>query len=264
MLTSSEFIETYALIGEKKTKAGTLNLFILAVLAGFFIGLGGAVTNIASNTISNPSVAKVVNGMLFPFGLIMVLLTGAELFTGNCLITISLLEHRATFSGMLRNLFIVYIGNFIGAMLLALACVYSGQISLSIHATFKTAVAKCSLNFSNAIILGILCNILVCVGVMCGLCGKNISGRSIGAYIPIAFFVICGFEHCIANMYYVPAGLFAKTIPELLQAATEKGINISDLTWGNFFLLNLLPVTIGNIIGGCVFSALIWKGHVKK
>ena len=264
MLTPSEFIESYALTGEKKTKAATLKLFMLAILAGFFIGLGGAVTNIASSTISNPSVTKIVNGMLFPFGLIMVLLTGSELFTGNCLITISLLEKRATFLGMLRNLFIVYIGNFVGAVLLAYACVYSGQISFSISATFKTAAAKCSLNFSNAIIFGILCNILVCVGVMCGLCGKSITGRSVGAYIPIAFFVICGFEHCIANMYYIPAGLFAKIIPEYLEAATKNGINLTNLTWKNFLVCNLLPVTIGNIIGGCIFSALIWAGHSKK
>ena len=179
------------------------------------------------------------------------------------MITISLLEKRATFSGMLRNLFIVYIGNFIGALLLAAACVYSGQISFSVLATLKTAAAKCSLNFSDAIILGILCNVLVCVAVMCGLCGKDITSRALGAYFPIAFFVICGFEHCVANMYYIPKGLLAKTFPEYLQLASENGINVSNLTWGNFFMKNLLPVTLGNIIGGCMFGALIWKSHKK-
>ena len=258
MFTPSEFVENYSSIGEKKTKSSTSKLLILGILAGFFIGLGGAVTNIASSSFSNP---KIINGLLFPFGLIMVLLTGSELFTGNCLITISLLEKKSTFLGMLRNLFIVYIGNFIGAILLAISCVYSGQISFSVLATLKTASSKCSLNFSNAIILGILCNVLVCVAVMSGLRSKDVTGRALGAYFPIAFFVICGFEHCVANMYYIPAGLLAKNFPEYLQLASENGIDISNLTWTNFFLKNLLPVTIGNIIGGCMFAALIWKSH---
>ena len=249
MLTPSEFITTYAAIGEKKTKAPTAKLFLSGILAGFFIGMGGVVTNVASNSIANTSVAKILCGLLFPFGLIMVMLTGAELFTGNCLITVSVLERRASFWGMLRNLLIVYVGNFVGAVLLAAACVYGGQISISSMATIKVAAAKCSMSFTSALILGILCNILVCTAVMMGLCAKSVAGRAMGAYFPVAFFVMSGFEHCVANMYYVPAGLFANVD------------NNPVLTWGNFVFNNLLPVTLGNIIGGCLLGALLWKIH---
>ena len=251
MLTPSEFIDAYSAIGERKVNAAALNLFLSGIMAGFFIGMGGVVTNVASNFITNPSVAKVVNGLLFPFGLIMVMMTGAELFTGNCLITISLLEGRVSFARMLRNLLIVYVGNFVGAVILAWAYVYSSPM---IDSTTRTAIAKCSLSFDRALILGILCNILVCTAVMMGLCAKSVTGRAMGAYFPIAFFVIAGFEHCVANMYYVPAGLFAKIY----------GLDISGLTWGKFLMNNLLPVTLGNIIGGCILSLLLWQIHTNK
>ena len=248
MLTPSEFINLYGNIGERKTKAGAVNLFMSGMLAGVFIGMGGVVTNVASSFTTNPAITKMLCGLLFPFGLIMVMLTGAELFTGNCLITISLLGGRVRFSGMLRNLIIVYLGNFAGAVLLAYAYTNTGAISLSLNATVKVAAAKSSMSFGSAVILGILCNILVCTAVMMGLCAKSVTGRAAGAYFPVAFFVIAGFEHCVANMYYVPAGIFAN-------------VDNPTLTWGNFIINNLLPVTLGNIIGGCLLGALLWKIH---
>ena len=251
MLTPSEFIDNYAAIGERKVKAPALNLFLSGIMAGFFIGMGGLVTNVVSNSITNPSVAKILCGLLFPFGLIMVMLTGAELFTGNCLITISLLEKRVSFAGMLRNLVIVYVGNFAGAVLLAYAYIHTGAISLSLNATLKVAAAKSSMSFGSAVILGILCNILVCTAVMMGLCAKSVTGRAAGAYFPVAFFVIAGFEHCVANMYYVPVGIFAN-------------VDNPALTWGNFLVNNLLPVTLGNIIGGCILSLLLWQIHRRR
>lgn len=264
MLSPKEFVSNYAAIGEGKAKSPLLRLLLLSILAGFFIGMGGAVTNTASHAITNVSAARLINGMLFPFGLIMVVFTGAELFTGNCLITISVLERRCGLGGMVRNLAVVYLGNFIGAALLAAACVYSGQLELSAGAlataTIKTAAAKCSLPFGRAVVLGILCNILVCAGVMCALCAKSGAGRAIGAFVPVSFFVICGFEHCIANMYYIPAGLLALAKYPQLAA----GLDTAMLTWGNFFLRNLVPVTLGNLIGGCGFAALVWMGHKTK
>ena len=248
MLTPSEFINLYGNIGERKTKAGAVNLFMSGMLAGVFIGMGGVVTNVASSFTTNPAITKMLCGLLFPFGLIMVMLTGAELFTGNCLITISLLGGRVRFSGMLRNLIIVYLGNFAGAVLLAYAYTNTGAISLSLNATVKVAAAKSSMSFGSAVILGILCNILVCTAVMMGLCAKSVTGRAAGAYFPVAFFVIACFEHCVANMYYVPAGIFAN-------------VDNPTLTWGNFIINNLLPVTLGNIIGGCLLGALLWKIH---
>lgn len=268
MLTPSEFVDAYAAIGRKKAEAPAAKLFILAVLAGFLIGMGGAVSNTASYAVENTSAAKIICGVLFPFGLVTVILTGAELFTGNCLIAVSVLSEQTDVWKMLRNFVIVYLGNFIGAAALSAACVYGGQLDLSngalALATIKTASAKCSLSFGKAITLGILCNILVCAAVMCALCAADTSGRTIGAYIPVSFFVICGFEHCVANMYYIPAGILALTVPKYAALASKIGMDFSTLEWHSFLCRNLLPVTLGNFIGGCAFAFLIWAGHRKR
>lgn len=267
MLSPGEFVDSYTAIGASKAKAPLYKLFLLAILAGFLIGMGGAVTNTASHAIENVSAAKIICGLLFPFGLIMVVLTGAELFTGNCLITISVLAKRTSLGGMLRNLCIVYAGNFVGAAALSAACAYSGQMNLSggslAVTTIKIAAAKCSLTVGSAVVLGALCNILVCTGVMCALCAKSVAGKAVGAFVPVSFFVFCGFEHCVANMYYIPAGLFALSVPKYAELAEAAGLNIAALTWSGFLLHNLLPVTLGNVLGGCGFAALMWAAHRK-
>ena len=225
-------------------------------------------TNTAAHTIANVSAARIICGFLFPFGLIMVILTGAELFTGNCLISISVLERKASPGGMLRSWGLVYLGNFGGALALAAACVFCGQLDYSGGAlavyTVKTAAAKCALPFGNAVVLGVLCNILVCAGVMCSLCAKDVSGRAVGAFVPVCVFVLCGFEHCVANMYYVPAGIFALSVPRYARLTLEAGVDVSALTWGSFLLHNLLPVTLGNILGGAGLGALLWACHGKR
>ena len=268
MLSPAEFIGSYAGIGEKKAKSPVWKLLLLGILAGFLIGMGGVASTVASHALESASAVRLASGLIFPFGLVMVILTGAELFTGNCLITISVLEKRVPLAGMVYNLVFVYIGNFIGSLLLAAACAFSGQMnynnSVLAVSVIKTGVAKCSLTFGRATVLGILCNLLVCIGVMCALCGKDIIGRAVGAYLPVAFFVIAGFEHCIANMYYVPAALFAKSVPAYASLATEAGVDLGALSWSAFIGHNLIPVTIGNIIGGCAFAALIWAGHRTK
>jgi len=267
VFSPSEFALNYAGAGAKKSEAPAGKLFPLAILAGMFIAFGGATANTAVHSISNVSAARIISGLLFPFGLVMVIMTGAELFTGNCLITISVLSKKTTLSKMLRNLVIVYIGNFAGSVLVAAGCAYAGQLNYSSGAlavlTIKIAAAKCTLPFGNAVVLGIFCNILVCVAVMLALCAKDAAGRAIGAYIPISIFVICGFEHCVANMYFIPAGLFALQIPKYAALAASAGIDVSVLTWGNFFAVNLLPVTLGNVIGGAAFAASMWFCHQK-
>lgn len=266
MLSSAEFLDSYVGIGEKRAGATTLKLLLLGILSGFAIGMGAAVTSAATFAIDNPSAAKIISGTLFPLGLIMVLFTGAELFTGNCLMTISLLEQRIRLKGMLRNLIIVYFGNFVGSILLAAAIVYCAGPGMATGLVVKTvsvAAAKCTLPFGKAVILGILCNILVCIAVMMALCSKDAVGRAVGAFGPICCFVICGFEHCVANMYYIPAGLLTMNIPACAQAAAVAGLDTTALTWGNFFLHNLLPVTIGNILGGCGFAVLLWAANCK-
>lgn len=248
MLTPEEFVIAYARIGAEKTRNSTGALFLGGVLAGFYIAMGALASGIAAHALENLSLARLVSGLLFPFGLMMVILTGAELFTGNCLILISVLEKKASVLKMIRNLVIVYIGNFIGAFLLALAAAYGGvfQNGALVDYAVQTAAGKCALPFGRAVVLGVLCNILVCAGVMCSLCAKSVPGRAIGALVPVSLFVICGFEHCVANMYYIPIGLFA---------------GAEGVTWRAFLLQNLLPVTLGNLLGGCGFGALIWLCH---
>lgn len=262
MLSPAEFVNFYAQVGAKKSSNSAARLCLSAMLAGFLIASGAVVASIASCGLDNLSVARVVSGLLFPFGLIMVIITGAELFTGNCLITISVLEKKATLAGMVRNLVIVYLGNLLGALFLAAAVAYSGAFDNAALGAYaiRTAANKCAIPFGRAVVLGILCNILVCAGVMCSLCGKSLPGRAIGAFVPVCFFVIGGFEHCVANMYYIPAGLLAAGVPSCAQLAQETGANLSALNLGGFFA-NLIPVTVGNIIGGCAFGALIWACH---
>lgn len=260
MLTPGEFVNFYAQVGAKKASNGAGRLFLAGVLAGFLIAFGAVAASTACYGLENPSVARVVGGLLFPFGLIMVILTGAELFTGNCMIIVSLLEKRAALTGMVRNLAIVYLGNLAGALLLAAAMAFSGAFSNGALAAYaiRTAAGKCSIPFGRAVVLGILCNILVCAGVMCALCGKSLPGRAIGAFVPVSFFVISGFEHCVANMYYIPAGLLAAEMaPDAANWARTAGVDLSALDMAGF-LRNMLPVTLGNLIGGCGFGALIW------
>ena len=266
VFTPAEITANYADTGAKKASSPVWKLLLLGILAGFLIGMGSAVTNTATHAISNVSAARIICGLLFPFGLGMVMLTGAELFTGNCMIPISVLEHKTSIGSMLKNWICVYIGNFIGGILLAIGCAYFGQFDysdggLAVY-TIKVAASKCSIVFPNAVVMGFFCNLLVCIGVLCATSAKDTAGKIIGAYIPVAFFVICGFEHCVANMYYVPAGLFAMNVPKYAQLAAEAGIDTSMLTWGNFLVRNLLPVTIGNILGGIAIAFTMWASHL--
>ena len=127
----------------------------------------------------------------------------------------------------------------------------------------KLAAGKCALPVGNAVILGVLCNVLVTVGVLLSLSAKDLAGRVAGAWLPVAFFVICGFEHCIANLFYIPAGLFAQAVPAYAALAADAGLDLSALTWGNFLLRNLLPVTVGNILGGTAMGGLCWYCHCR-
>ncbi len=266
--TPAQVAEKYAAAGRIKTNAPLLRQLLLALLAGFFIAMGGAATNTAAHTIENVGMARVVCGLLFPFGLAMVILTGAELFTGNTLLVISVLERRTTARAVLRSWVIVYLGNAAGAVLTAAGCAFGGQLQYSggqlAVFTMRLAAGKCALPAGNAVVLGFLCNLLVTAGVLMSLSAKSLTGRVLGAYLPVAFFVICGFEHSIANLYYIPAGLFAKTVAACAALAAGEGLTLSALTWTNFLCKNLLPVTAGNILGGVTMGALFWYCHGAK
>lgn len=262
LFTPAETAANYARAGAEKTRMPGWKLLLLGVMAGFFIGIAGQAAGTAAHAVENAGLAKLVSGAIFAFGLGMIVLMGAELFTGNCLIAVSVLEKRTTVPAMLRNWAFVYLGNFLGAAGAAAACVYTGRMGnadggLALFA-IRTAAAKCALPFATAVGLGVLCNVLVTVAVLMSLSAKDVPGRILGAYLPILFFVVCGFEHSVANMYYIPAGLFSLALPGCAASAAAAGLDVSGLTWGHFLLRNLLPVTLGNLVGGLAVAGTVW------
>lgn len=264
--TPVEYTTRYAESGEIKAQRPIWQMLTLGILAGFLIAMGAAVANTAIHGVDDGGIARLVAGLLFPFGLVIVILTGAELFTGNTLMAISYLDRRLTVSRILRNWFWVYIGNAGGAIAVAIGCAYFGQLDLGNGQlalyTMKVAAAKSSVEPLNGFVLGFFCNVLVTIAVLVGLSAKDVAGRAIGAYMPVAFFVIAGFEHSIANLFYVPAGLFAASRSDYAEIAATAGMDLSSLTWSNFLANNLIPVTIGNIVAGVALGALFWAMHL--
>lgn len=263
MYSPKEVAQNYVAIGAAKTKMPISKMLWLGVLAGAFIALAGATLEITSGTLSG-SIARLVAGCVFPGGLAMVLISGSELFTGNTLIIISVLEKQAKWIGMLKNWFFVYIGNLIGSMLIAALFAY-GHTPNSVVAggaigvtTLHIAIAKVNMTFIDAFFRGILCNFLVCIAVWMAFSAKDVAGKIIAVFFPIMFFISSGYEHSVADMFYIPAGIFAKgtgAFNEALLAAFPKD-DLASLTWGSFFVNNLIPVTLGNIVGGSILVGL--------
>ena len=267
LFTAAETAANYANAGAAKAKLPISKMLVLGVLAGFLIGFPSCVTNMATYALDNNSTIRMISGLLFAFGLGMVVISGAELFTGNTLITISVLEKKATLGGMLRNWLFVYIGNFVGSMVLSFICAQFGWLSAGngalAVASMRTAVSKMTMPFQNAFFMGILCNILVTIGVLLSLSGKDGVSRFLGAWAPVMFFVTCGFNHSIADMTYCMLGLFAKGNAAYVEAAQSAGVALESLTWGNYFTGNLIPVTLGNLVGGVCVGALFWFAYLK-
>ena len=179
-----------------------------------------------------------------------------------------LTQRKIGLGGLLRNWSIVYIGNFVGSIFVAWLIVTSGQLNVGDHLlggiTIKIAASKCRLSFCEALSLGILCNWLVCLAVWMAMGAKTMTGKIFAIFFPIWLFITSGFEHSVANMYYIPAGLLAKSNPALLASVNLSPEVLSSLTWTNFLVCNLIPVTLGNIIGGGVFVALAYGLAYKK
>ena len=267
--TPAEVAKNYIATGKSKVNTPIPKMIILAILAGAFIGFGGVGATTVAVSITEPSLGKFIGACVFPGGLTMVLIAGSELFTGNCLLTIPLLEKEITVGGMLKNWVVVYIGNLIGGLLVGAGVAFSHQPSLFNNgmavSVLSTAASKCSMPFSDAFIKGILCNFLVCIAVWISFAAKEVVSKIVGLFFPIMMFVLCGFEHSIANMYYISSGLFAKTNATYVQAATDAGVDLTNLTWGNFFSKNLLPVTLGNIVGGAIcVGCAYWFIYLRK
>ena len=235
-------------------------MFLLGVLAGIYIAFGAVASQAVAVSIPLASVAKFAGACVFPVGLMLVLCAGSELFTGNCLLIIPVLEKKTSVGNMLKSWLFVYLGNLTGSILTALAVTYGHVLSLFDSGLAKsvvsTASGKVGMSFTDAMIRGILCNILVCLAVWVSFAAKELAGKIIGLMLPVMVFVLCGFEHSVANMYFIPAGIFA---------SSEYGIAADGLSWGTFLTRNLLPVTIGNIIGGSVIvGCTYWFCYLRK
>ena len=217
---------------------------ILGIFAGIFIGFAGIASTTAAATIENPSVARLVSACVFPAGMAMVIVAGSELFTGNNLIIIAVLEKKVSILAMLKNWVVVFAGNFIGAAFVAAMVVYAHVPDLFekqlADRMIATALFRVNQSFSEAFIRGILCNFLVCIAVWAAFAAKKVSGKLLMSFWPVMLFVLCGFEHSIADIYFGISGILT---------AHEYGI-AAGLDFGSFLFQNLLPVTLGNIVGG--------------
>ena len=262
-LTTGEILEKVSDSGIAKAEGKTLRLLIWALLAGAYIAFGAQASQMVSfNLLADPDslgVGRLVSAAVFPVGLMMVVLCGAELFTGNCLMIIGVLDRKIRISGMLRNWVLVYLGNFLGALLVVALMkstglweTGSGLLGASV---IKTAQAKVQLSFGQAFVRGILCNWLVCLAVWMSTGARETVSKIFAIWFCIGLFVISGFEHSIANMYFIPAGIAAAADSGLAQLA---GCDVSVLTVGNFLVKNLLPVTLGNILGGGLFVGMVY------
>ena len=262
-LLPAEMARRAEYVGERKSEAPTLQTFALSLMAGAFIAFGAVfATTVATGAsgILTYGVTKLFMGLVFCLGLILVVVGGAELFTGNNLIVMAWASGKVTTKGLLRNWGIVYVGNFVGS-LVTVGLVFASKQYTSASGGGGTTVlsianGKVVFGFWQALSLGILCNILVCLAVWLTFSARSTADKIAAIIFPITAFVAAGFEHSVANMYFVPIGLAIKDFDPAFAAST--GLDLSRLTWGAFLLNNLLPVTIGNIIGGSVFVAAIY------
>ena len=250
-------------IGAGKARADVLTTFVLAVLAGAFIALGAvfATTTLADSTSLPYGVARLLAGVTFSLGLILVVVAGAELFTGNNLISMAWASRRVTTLELLRNWAIVYVGNFVGAVATAALVYYGRQYTFGKGDVGETALtiasAKTSLGFGQAIVLGALCNALVCLAVWLCYSARTTTDKILAIVPPIAAFVAAGFEHSVANMYFISYGLFVKHDTSFVSTLASPP-SLSGLTWTAFLRDNLLPVTLGNIVGGAVMVGIVY------
>ena len=272
-LTPKEIVTATIETGIKKVKTKPLNQFILGILAGAFIAFASEGSNMAAfNLFAKPEtygLGKALAGVVFATGLMLVIIAGGELFTGNTLITIGVLEKKIKLKDMLSNWFFVYLGNFVGAVFIAYMMNMSGLFNSGDNMlggiTLKIAAYKTHLTFSQAFYLGIMCNWLVCIAVWMSYGAKDIIGKCFAIFFPISLFITSGFEHSIANMYYIPAGILAKSNASWVEASGLTAEKLAHLNWNTFITKTLVPVTIGNIVGGVILVAgVYWFTYYKN
>ncbi|HLB05910.1 MAG TPA: formate/nitrite transporter family protein [Thermodesulfobacteriota bacterium] len=252
-----EIAEHVESIGVAKARLPLLTMAALGVVAGGFIGLGAMYfTLITSDPNLGFALSRLLGGLTFSLGLILVVVAGAELFTGNNLLVMAWTSRKITTAELFRNWVVVFFANLAGAMGLALIVVLSNHAEMNGGAVgvqiVKIAAAKASLPFQEALFKGVLCNVLVCMAVWLTLAGHSVTDKVLAIIFPISAFVAAGFEHSVANMYFIPLGILLKD-----HIAVPAAVNTADLTWVGF-IHNLIPVTIGNVIGGSGLVALVY------
>lgn len=275
-LTPNEVAGELVTVAENKANLSLLQKIVLGIIAGAYIAFAAVASNTAAfQLMNNPGtlgLSKLLSAFVFSGGLILVVVCGSELLTGNNLMLMGVYEKKISVKQLLISWGIVYVANFVGSILIAFMVAKSGQLgfagSMLGGATIKIACTKVSLSTSNAILLGLMCNWLVCLAVWGSTAARDIGSKIMAIFFPIMMFVTAGFEHSIANMYYISAGLFAKENSQYVDAALQLGVKQSDianLDWSSFFLGNLLPVTLGNIIGGTIFvGTAYWLAFMRK
>jgi len=275
-LTPAEIAKATIKAGINKVELSKRNMFILGILAGAFIAFAAEGSNMAAfNLLAKAEtygLGKAMAGAIFGTGLMLVVVAGGELFTGNTMMIAGVLDKKITVAAMLKNWFFVYLGNLVGSLFIAYMMTQSGLFSSGANVlgglTIKIATYKVGLSFMQAFYLGIMCNWLVCLAVWMATGAKDIVGKLMAIFFPIWLFITSGFEHSVANMYYIPAGIMAKGTKAWVDAAHARGVTpemLANLNWGSFFTKNLLPVTLGNIVGGGIFvGAVYWYVYIKK
>lgn len=239
MLIPTEIAEKTIATGKTKANLPWWKMILLGIFAGMFIALAGV-----GATFGNIYGGKIAGACIFTAGLAMVVIAGSELFTGNNLMIMALFNRKIKFHKLLKNWLLVFLGNFIGALFVATVASVSGTFDNIPDTVVATANTKVSLGLFEAMLKGIMCNFLVCIAVWMATAASTVTGKIAAVFLPIMLFVLCGFEHSIANMFYIPAGMITGAI---------HGLPAPTIT--DFLLYNLIPVTLGNIIGGAILVA---------
>lgn len=260
MLSSAEISKKWESIARAKTGLPFTKCLLMAVLAGLYIALGAIGATLIQAS-AGAEIGKLLGACVFPTGLILIVTAGGELFTGNCLMAGPLVNGKVPLRGALRNLSIVYLGNALGALLGAVIAVCGGVLlsggEKTVALAASIAESKVSLSFADALLKGIGCNVLVCGAVYAATGAESGSGKAVLAFFPVMLFVLCGLEHCVANMYYIPAALLMKALPRYAVSAEK-------VTVSAYLVKNLLPVTLGNVLGGFGLAVCYAVIHREK
>lgn len=260
-LTPAETTDAIVQAGKRVLTQPHSRTMVLSLLAGVYIAFGAQLATVVTADAAahvGVGIARLLGGSVFSVGLMLVVICGAELFTGNSLLAKAALQGEIPWLKLMENWGIVIIGNLLGSLFVAWLVYHSGlsQGGLIGEHALQLAAAKTSLSFDEALIRGVLCNWLVCLAVFMAVAARDLTGKILACYAPIMAFVASGFEHSVANMYFIPSGLLLKG---------SLSTSAPHLTWNSFLIDNLLPVTLGNIIGGVVFVAgAYWFVHLKK